>query len=363
MRAQITNPQDLNYLFLKQFELCRVKAGETIACLTDLSTRREYVQAAYSAAQYSGANIYELGTNSVPSWTRVGIETVGACKGTIDALKAADLLICFHVPLFTKWLKEVRDAGTRVQMIVDHPDDLAAHMSTPAVKEATIYGSQRLREAGTMRVTNESGTDLRCDITEFDSFHQYGFADEPGHFDHWGAGHLYTFPNEGTARGTVVIQPGDICVLPYNRFFETEVVMDIRDGFIRSIEGPGLDARLMRNWLAGNKRGDEDMDGYAISHLGWGTNPYCRWDNMALNGDHNDRNNGNARGFAGNFLFSTGPNTQGGGTRFTTGHYDVPMTECNLYLDDKLVIERGMFVDKKMEAKQDERSYLNLSSA
>ena len=38
------------------------------------------------------------------------------------------------------------------------------------------------------------------------------------------------------------------------------------------------------------------------------------------------------------------------------------MTECNLYLDDDLVIEQGMFVDKKMEAKKDERSYINLSS-
>jgi 2,5-dihydroxypyridine 5,6-dioxygenase len=33
---------------------------------------------------------------------------------------------------------------------------------------------------------------------------QWGYADEPGHFDHWGAGHVHTFPNEGTANGTVV---------------------------------------------------------------------------------------------------------------------------------------------------------------
>jgi len=39
---------------------------------------------------------------------------------------------------------------------------------------------------------------------------QYGMADAPGRFDHWGVGLLHTFPNEGSAQGTVVISPGDI---------------------------------------------------------------------------------------------------------------------------------------------------------
>ncbi len=350
MIPQLTNPQDLHVLFRKQFELCQVKQGETIVCLSDLSTRIEYVQAAFSVARIMGADIYEMRTNAVPSWTRVGIETVGACKGSVEALEAADLLVCFHVPLFTRWLKKVRDAKTRVLMIVDHPDDLAAHMSTPAVKEATIYGSQRLREAKTMKVTNDSGTEFSADITEFDSFHQYGFADEPGHFDHWGAGHLYTFPNEGSAQGVVVIQPGDLIALPYNRFVTETIHLEIHDGFIREIVGDGLDARMMRNWLDNNRTSPADMDGYAISHIGWGTNPYCRWDCLALNGDDVDRSNGAVRGFAGNFLFSTGPNTQGGGTRVTRGHYDLPMKDCTAYLDNDMIIDTGKYVDPQMIA-------------
>ena len=45
------------------------------------------------------------------------------------------------------------------------------------------------------------------------------------------------------------------------------------------------------------------------------------------------------RGFAGNFLFSTGPNTQGGGTRVTKGHYDLPMKDCTVYLDNEMIID------------------------
>ena len=62
-----------------------------------------------------------------------------------------------------------------------------------------------------------------------------------------------------------------------------------------------------------------------------------------------------ARTFPGNFLFSTGPNTQGGGKRNTRGHYDVPMRDCTIALDGKVVIERGKIVDEKMRVKREPR--------
>ncbi len=111
---QEINPAKLALLFRREFMLCDVKPGETIALLSDLQSRPEYVAAAFAAAEELGADIYDMKVNSVPSWTKVGVETVGACKGTVEALAAADLLVCLHVPLFTKWLKRVRDAGTRV---------------------------------------------------------------------------------------------------------------------------------------------------------------------------------------------------------------------------------------------------------
>ena len=53
--------------------------------------------------------------------------------------------------------------------------------------------------------------------------------------------------------------------------------------------------------------------------------------------------------FPGNFLFSTGPNTQGGGKRSTRGHYDVPMRDCTVELDGEVIIRDGRFVDEKMK--------------
>ena len=48
------------------------------------------------------------------------------------------------------------------------------------------------------------------------------------------------------------------------------------------------------------------------------------------------------------FLFSTGPNSQGGGKRTTKGHYDVPMRDCTVALDNDIIIDQGRFTDEKM---------------
>ena len=354
LRPQELNPAKLATLYMRQFELCNLKRGETVVAISDLGTRREYVAAAFAAAEHAGADIYEMCVNFVPGWTKVGVPTVGQVKGTLEAVKAADLVVIFHVPLFSAWLKEVRAAGVRVLMIIDAPDDLEMLMSPPGLKEAVKYAHQRLAKTREVRVVSDAGTDLHYRCGEYPVMSQYGFADEKGRFDHWGGGHVHTFPNEGSANGRVVIQPGDIVILPYCRYVQDEVRLEIRDGFITKLEG-GLDAKLMRDWLDDNKANEADRDPYAVSHLGWGLNPQARWYGIALNGDSPERSRAAARVFPGNFLFSTGPNSEGGGRRRTRGHYDVPMRDCTVILDNEVVIDKGRLVDEKMRVPRVQR--------
>ena len=351
LRATEINPGKLGFLFRRQFEMSKVCAGETIVLVSDLSTRREYIEAAFAASDELGADVYEMRVNSIPSWTKVGVPTIGKCKGTLEAVKAADLLVIFHVPLFTRWLKEVMDSGTRVLMIIDAPDDLEQLLSPPGLKEAVKYAEALYSRTREVRVVSEAGTDLRYSRGDYPVMAQWGFSDEPGHFDHWGGAHLHTFPNEGSAHGTVVIQPGDIVILPYCRYVHDAVRLEIQDGFVTRIEG-GLDAKLMRDWLEDGKAHDSDRDPYAVSHLGWGLNPQARWYSLALNGEEPERHRAGARVFAGNFLFSTGPNSQGGGKRTTRGHYDVPMRDCTVMLDGKVIIDKGRIVDPAMQVKR-----------
>jgi 2,5-dihydroxypyridine 5,6-dioxygenase len=357
LRAQELNPAKLTGLFRRQLELCNVKKGETVAVVADPGTRREYVLSTFAAAAELGADAYELCVSSVPGgWERAGVPTIGQCKGTLEALKAADLIVIFHVALFSKWLKIVRNAGVRVQQIIDAPDDLLLLQSPSGLKEAVLYAHELYSSTRKVRVTSDAGTDLTYAIGDFPVMSQYGYADMPGRFDHWGGGHIHTFPNEKSANGTVVFQPGDIVILPYCRFVTDEVQLTIRDGFITSVEG-GLDAKLMTAWLDDCKENEGDQDPYAISHLGWGMNPQSLWYWMGMKGDHPERNRAAARSFAGNFLFSTGPNTEGGGTRATKGHYDVPMRECTVALDGKVILSKGQFVDDKLKVARVARDY------
>jgi 2,5-dihydroxypyridine 5,6-dioxygenase len=54
IRTQEVNPARMTGLFKKQFELCRVGPGQTVAVVSDLGTRREYIQAAFAAAEEMG---------------------------------------------------------------------------------------------------------------------------------------------------------------------------------------------------------------------------------------------------------------------------------------------------------------------
>ena len=353
-RAQEVNPAKLVQLYRRELELCQVQKGETIAVVSDLATRREYIQAAFAAADDLGADIYELCVNSLPSWTKVGVPTIGQCKGTLEAVCAADLVVVFHVPLFTRWLKDVMDGGTRVLMIIDAPDDLEQLMAPRGLKEACKHAESLYKKTRSVRVSSKAGTDLTYQCGEYPVMTQWGYADERAHFDHWGGGHIHTFPNEGSARGTVVLQPGDIVILPYCRYVADPVKLEIREGHIVKVEG-AMDAKLMRDWLEDGKSSAADRDPYAVSHLGWGMNPQALWYGIALHGDTPERHRAAARTFPGNFLFSTGPNTQGGGRRNTRGHYDVPMRDCTVELDGRKVIEDGRIVDAGMKVSREAR--------
>lgn len=146
-------------------------------------------------------------------------------------------------------------------MIIDGPDDLERLMSPPGLKAAVLEAERRLAGTKVMRIVRDAGTDLTVRCGEYPVMSPYGFAELPGRFAHWGAGMVHTFPNEGSADGLVVIQPGDIVVLLYCRYVQDEIRLSISGGFICKIEG-GLDAKLMNDWLEDNRQSPEDLDGH-----------------------------------------------------------------------------------------------------
>ncbi len=346
MSAESYGGAELVGLFHRQFELCALKPGEVLVLLSDRDTDRSRVQAAFLAAEMLGADAFEVGMPRPLDRQTVNHRAPGSAPGLMQALTSADLVCTFTPPNLSPWLAECLRAGCRVLSVTDHTNQLRRLQSPPGLKEAVLHSVDRYSKAKRVRVFTEEGTDLtfargRPEDTEPRGY--YGFAEEKGRFDQWGMGMVRDFPDEGSAHGTVVIKPGDVWILPYARLVQSEIRLEVREGYIRSIEG-GLDAKAFREWLERNKRNADDMDPFAVSHEGWGLHPNAHWDDILLHEMDFPHLMMSMRSFAGNFLFSTGP----GPNRRTKGHIDLTLCDCTVYLDDDMIIQRGKLVDSSM---------------
>jgi len=234
----------------------------------------------------------------------------------------------------------------RVLMIIDAPDDLEQLISPPGLKEAVRHADRRSPRPGRCVSSATAGTDLTYRCGEYPVMSQWGFADEPGHFDHWAP--ATSIPSQRRHGERHRRLPARRYRDPaYCRYVHDTVRLEIRDGFVTKVEGR-LDAKLMRDWLDDNKENATDRDPYAVSHLGWAS--IRRRSGTASRSTVTSRSAVVPRRAPSPAISSSrpGPNAQGGGKRTTRGHYDVPMRDCTVVLDNEIVIERGKIVDEKM---------------
>lgn len=265
-----------------------VRPGNQVVLVTDLTTRQDHIQAAFWAAQELGARVFEIkiATPFHPNMiaSQDGGDTLSSSPGALQAIYSADLVLVLHVALGSPWLHEGRRKGGRFLLVIDGPEELKRLMSPPRLKEAVTYARDLTKRSKEMRVTRPAGTDFVAKLGELNTVIQYGYADEPGAVDTWGGAHFSTWANPGSAEGTVVLQPGDCWILPYIRYFESEVRLTIERGHIRKIDGAGTDARLMRQFMKGHQTSPTDLSPYAVSHLGWGLNPNSFLDQVSQRG-------------------------------------------------------------------------------
>ena len=80
-----------------------------------------------------------------------------------------------------------------------------------------------------------------------------------------------------------------------------------------------------------------------MDHGGWCLHTPAHWPALGLYNPEAQLGM-DARSFAGNFLFSSGPNTEAGGTRNTPCHLDIPLRNCSLSLDGEAMTTDGKVV-------------------
>jgi 2,5-dihydroxypyridine 5,6-dioxygenase len=318
--------------------LCRLQSDETVAILTKREANPRNVEAAKHAVTDLGAQYFCLEPH-------IGRTSLFDTKPAMDALRSVDLVIDFlGIHLLRGGEQEaLAKAGTRVLYAVEPPETLIRLMPTIEDKRRVKAAEACLKGASTMTATSDAGTDLTVNLGEYPILCEYGFSDEPGHWDHWGAGFIATWPNEGSARGTVVIDRGDI-IFPFKDYVQSPIRLTIEKGYIRDIAGD-FDADFLREYM----RQFKDDEAYAVSHLGWGLQPRAQWTALGLL-DKAQTNGNDGRAFYGNFMFSTGPNTDAGGRRDTRCHMDIPMRHCSVSVDGRPMTVKGEVVAEGQKA-------------
>jgi 2,5-dihydroxypyridine 5,6-dioxygenase len=308
-------------------------------------SNQRIAKAAMEAAQRLGAKVFGVELAAFNAPMAMGNDMTAYCGDTSltgnlaaqRALECADLIVDTMLLLHSPEQEQILRTGTRILLVVEPPEVLARMLPTLEDKQRVTEAARILAAARSIHVTSRAGSDFRARLGQYPTVTEYGFADEPGRWDHWPSGFLFSWPDEGSAEGTLVLDVGDI-LLPFKNYLRERIVLEIENGSITSIKG-GFEAEYLREYMAYFR----DPEVYGISHIGWGLQPRAQWTAMGLH-DKNDGMVMDARAFEGNFLFSTGPNTEVGGSRKTPCHMDIPLRACTVMLDGKPVVLDGKVV-------------------
>lgn len=340
----MVNQVQFTELCRKQLELSAVHEGETLAVLSEGAQRLDYADAFLAAAQSLGATTYHLRlpdpAGAGGAWT-VGASGLAANPEAVEALKRADMVIDLAFLLFSKEQFAIQDAGTRILTVVEPTELLARMFPTRELRERVEVGKELLQKAATLRFTNALGTDVTYQLGLYPTLAEYGYNDEPGRWDHWPSGFVFSGGKDDGVDGKIVLAPGDV-LLPFNSFVQRPVEITIEKGFITDIRGE-LDAKMLKSYIASF----DDPRGYGMSHVGWGLNEHAQWHGLlppAFPGGMGME----PRSVFGNVMFSIGPNNELGGPNDTPCHFDIPMRDCTLYLDDEPIVVDGDVVVPEM---------------
>ena len=329
-------------MFVHVFSLCGVKPGDACAVLSETRTRPELPQLSELALLRLGARPFHLVlpaqklTVPVPVRSTGASDAIGRLEPVVQALAASVFVADCSVEglQHAAELPRILAGGARVLVVShEHPEILERCLPRAEDEAPVREAMRRLKGARELHVQSAAGTDLLITLAGARIGGVWGFTAKPGTLSHWPGGLVLAFPAAGSVNGTLVLDRGDVN-LSFKRYLQEPVRLMIENDHAVAVQGQGLDADMMRGYLAAWA----DPAAYAVSHVGWGLNRRARWDAMTFY-DKADFNGTELRAFAGNFLYSTGANEVAG--RHTLGHFDLPLRGCTVRLDGETVVDKG----------------------
>ncbi len=158
-----------------------------------------------------------------------------------------------------------------------------------------------------------------------------GFGTTPGSVAHWPGGLCLAFPGKNCVNGRIVMDVGDMN-LTLKSTLTSRIDFTVEDDLSPQSRATGVRCHPLPRvtWPPGRPQ--------RLRHepCRLGHEPHARWVSAAMY-DKRDMQAVEFRALAGSFLWSTGANQYAG--RYTLGHFDLPMRNCTIALDGKVVVK------------------------
>ncbi len=192
-----------------------------------------------------------------------------------------------------------------------------------AIREETEKLATILTKAKIARVTTELGTDITFSIENRQGGADTGIMSNKGEWGNLPGGEAFIAPVEGTANGRLVV--------PAGWFFELkeDMILKFENGYVISIDGGGKVGEEFKKLC----RFDDDQYKHRrnCAELGIGTNPKAKKPDNVLE----------AEKIKGTVHIAIGDSSHMGGNNKSDLHEDFVIPLPTLYLDEKIVIDKG----------------------
>ena len=254
-------------------------------------------------------------------------ETVAA------AMRAADVVfipVSYSIT-HTHAVKNAAEAGARLIVMTDFTEGMMAKGGMEAdfekIKPTCLGVARKFKQGNRIHLTSRGGTDLTMDISGRRGNALYCIV-EPGEFSTIPTIEANVSPVEGSANGRIVADAS----IPYLGIgvLDEPVIVDVKDGFITSIEG-GRQAEILKKDLISQA----DPNAYNIAEIGLGLNPKCHMCGIMLEDE----------GVVSTCHIGIGTSITLGGIVKAPMHYDLIMWAPKVIVDEQIVInEEAVFI-------------------
>lgn len=220
----------------RQLELCRAAPGRPALVLSDDATDPALLDAAVHALDQVGTLPTSVFVDELP------FEGLSADPTTPDIV----------VNLLNGYSEEVDSlvpSNTRVLSVVAHSTgELRGIVPHVGLGRRVKRGMDLLDAGQELHVGDDQGTNLRIGLRGARRWMHDGLATVPGMIAEWPRGMIGSSPVAGTAKGTVVMSPGDIW-LPMGWYARSSVALTFEGGRMVRIEGPQSETDAIRAHL------------------------------------------------------------------------------------------------------------------